>query len=41
LLALLLTDMRAEVAALEKQSADLAEVWRRGKLAEIRAEAVP
>ena len=39
LLALLLTDMRAEVAALEKQSTDLAEVWRRGKLAEMRTEA--
>jgi hypothetical protein len=41
LLALLLTDMRAEVAALEKQSTDLAEVWRRGKLAEMRTEAAP
>jgi hypothetical protein len=39
LLALLLTDMRAEVAALEKQTADLTEVWRRGKLAEMRTEA--
>ena len=38
LLALFLTDMRGEVAALEKQSADLAEVWRRGKLAEMRTE---
>jgi hypothetical protein len=39
LLALLLTDMRRDCAALEKQSADLAEVWRRGKLAEMRTEA--
>jgi hypothetical protein len=39
LLALLLTDMRREVAALERQNADLAEVWRRGKLAEMRTEA--
>ena len=39
LLALLLTDMRREVAALEKQNADLAELWRRGKLVEMRMEA--
>jgi hypothetical protein len=38
LLALLLTDMRNEVAALEQQNADLSEVWRRGKLAAMRAE---
>jgi hypothetical protein len=39
LLALLLTDMRGEVAALERQSAGLAEVWRAAKLAEMTAEA--
>jgi hypothetical protein len=39
LLALLLTDMRREVEALEKQSADLTEVWRAAKLAEMRTEA--
>jgi hypothetical protein len=39
LLALLLTDMRLDLAVLEQQSADLAEVWRRGKLAEMRTEA--
>jgi len=39
LLALLLTAMRLDLAALEQQSANLAEVWRRGKLAEMRTEA--
>ena len=39
LLALLLTDMRLDLAVLEQQSADLAEVWRRGELAEMRTEA--
>jgi hypothetical protein len=39
LLALLLTDMRRDVAALEQQSADLAEVWRAAKLAAMTAEA--
>ena len=38
LLALLLTDMRGDVAALEQQSADLAEVWRAAKLAEMTPE---